>query len=91
MDIQNHCPTKLQFYGTATIGTKGQIVIPAKAREALSTYAGEQFIVFGLKDKGIIGICPLEKLEHIFTNMSQKLEDIQQVFEEAKNDKEKED
>lgn len=91
MDISKHCPSDLQFYGTATIGTKGQIVIPAKAREALSTYAGEQFIVFGFKDKGVISICPLAKLEHIFASMSQKLDDIQKVFEEAKTTSKKED
>lgn len=37
----------IQFYGTSTIGEKGQIVIPAKAREAMEIKTGDDFIFFG--------------------------------------------
>ena len=36
-----------KLYGTATVGTKGQIVIPATAREALSIQPGDQLYVIG--------------------------------------------
>lgn len=38
---------EMQFYGTSTIGEKGQIVIPAKAREKLGITSGDDFIFFG--------------------------------------------
>jgi len=34
-----------RIYGTVTIGTKGQVVIPVKARKALNIKPGEQLIV----------------------------------------------
>lgn len=40
-------PEEMQCYGTGTLGEKGQIVIPAKAREALKLKTGEEFIFFG--------------------------------------------
>ncbi len=35
-----HC-----FYGTATVGERGQIVIPADAREELGFHAGDKLLV----------------------------------------------
>lgn len=35
-----HC-----FYGTATVGERGQIVIPADAREELAIQAGDKLLV----------------------------------------------
>ncbi|MFH0819286.1 MAG: AbrB/MazE/SpoVT family DNA-binding domain-containing protein [Patescibacteria group bacterium] len=35
------------MYGTGTIGEKGQIVIPAKARKKMKVKAGDNFIFFG--------------------------------------------
>lgn len=90
-DIPLHCPPKPTFYGTATIGTKGQIVIPAAAREALNIHAGEKVIVMGLKEKGIVGICPVANLEAMFAHISDRLKGMQEVMEEVKNNTTKED
>ena len=38
---------QIEFYGTGTIGEKGQIVIPAKARKKLKINSGCKFIFFG--------------------------------------------
>lgn len=34
-----------KFYGTATVGTKGQIVIPAEAREELEIKENDKLVV----------------------------------------------
>ena len=36
-----------KFYGTATVGTKGQIVIPAEAREELDIKENDKVVVIG--------------------------------------------
>lgn len=36
-----------KLYGTATVGTKGQVVIPADAREALNIQTGDRLYVVG--------------------------------------------
>lgn len=35
------------FFGTGTVGERGQIVIPSEARNALRIKAGDKFIFFG--------------------------------------------
>lgn len=34
-----------KFYGSATVGTKGQVVIPAEAREELKLKEGDKVII----------------------------------------------
>ncbi|MFO7945314.1 MAG: AbrB/MazE/SpoVT family DNA-binding domain-containing protein [Armatimonadota bacterium] len=35
------------FHGTVTVGERGQVVIPAEAREQLNISAGDKLLVFG--------------------------------------------
>lgn len=42
------------FYGTATVGEKGQIVICKKVRKYLNVKAGDTLAVIATKKKGII-------------------------------------
>jgi len=35
------------FYGTVTVGERGQIVIPAEARSEYEISAGEKLLIFG--------------------------------------------
>ena len=37
----------MQYYGSATVGERGQMVIPAEARKALDINPGEKMVVFG--------------------------------------------
>ncbi len=39
--------------GTVTVGERGQIVIPKKARDYFDIQPGDQLVVLGDKDKGI--------------------------------------
>jgi AbrB family looped-hinge helix DNA binding protein len=38
-----------KMFGTATVGTKGQVVIPADAREEMGIKTGDKLYVFGAK------------------------------------------
>ena len=49
------------FYGTTTVGEKGQAVIPSRARKELGVKAGEQLLVFGFDKEMIV----LSKLSNI--------------------------
>ena len=46
-------PKGRHFFGTVTLGERGQIVIPKKAREVFHLKAGDQLLVFGDEDRGI--------------------------------------
>jgi len=74
-----------KLYGTATVGTKGQIVIPADAREELNIHAGDRFYVVGSPRKGVIGLLKEDTLEHFIEQTNLQLEN----FKAIKNTKEK--
>jgi len=71
-----------KFYGTATVGEKGQIVIPAEAREALKIKKGEKMLVFGMGDEMVV-ITKLSKVEQIAKHLSNKLDRIRQALDKA--------
>lgn len=75
------------FYGTATIGTKGQLVIPADAREALRMQPGDKVVVFGLKANCMIGISPISSVEAMLAEMSEHLETMRKVVEDNKQER----
>ena len=43
-----------KLYGTATVGTKGQIVIPADAREELNIQPGDKLYIAGSVEKKVL-------------------------------------
>ena len=46
-------PKGKHIFGVVTVGDKGQIVIPAKARKLFSINAGDQLVVLGDESQGI--------------------------------------
>ena len=46
-------PKGKHLFGVVTVGDKGQIVIPAKARKLFSISAGDQLVVLGDESQGI--------------------------------------
>ncbi len=61
---------EINFYGTGTVGERGQIVIPVKARKKLKIRPGENFIFFGYGP--IIHLGKSAELDSIFDQISQK-------------------
>ncbi|MDT3698709.1 MAG: AbrB/MazE/SpoVT family DNA-binding domain-containing protein [Thermincola sp.] len=41
-------------YGSTVMGERGQVVIPAEAREEIGLEPGEKLLVFGNPDRGVI-------------------------------------
>ena len=64
-----------KLFGTATVGTKGQVVIPADAREAFDIKPGDRLYVVGSDKVGWIGLLKEEQLramvEHLTDNIDQ--------------------
>lgn len=71
-----------RFYGTATVGEKGQIVIPAEARDSLNIAKGEKMLVFGMGNDMLV-ISKLSKVEQIAKHLSSKLDRIRQALDRA--------
>lgn len=63
-----------KLYGTATVGTKGQIVIPADARDELGIQTGDRLYVFGSPDAGVVGLIKEESIEAFVEKLNFQLE-----------------
>jgi AbrB family looped-hinge helix DNA binding protein len=61
----------MQFYGIGTVGEKGQVVIPAKAREMLKINPGDEFIFFG-HGGHLINMVKASELNNILDRMTKK-------------------
>jgi AbrB family looped-hinge helix DNA binding protein len=62
----------IKFYGSATVGSKGQIVIPAEAREELKLEEGEKLIVLRDPHGGGLMVLKAERLEAMLEQMQSK-------------------
>jgi AbrB family looped-hinge helix DNA binding protein len=69
-----------QLYGTATVGTKGQVVIPADAREALDINTGDRLYVVGSKHKKWIGLIKEEQLREMVSHLTENIEQYKDLL-----------
>jgi len=75
-----------KLYGTATVGTKGQVVIPANARDELNIVTGDRLYVVGSPDGGFLGFLKEEALESMMQHLTAQVES----FRALKQEKDKE-
>lgn len=78
-------PHNKKLYGTATIGSKGQVVIPAEAREDLGLKAGDRLYVLSGGTAGVVFLKE-EMLESIVQQMSAQVEDFK-AFKDLDSEK----
>lgn len=67
------------FYGTASIGEKGQVVIPVEARKTMKLKKGDQLLVFGLHNE-MLALVKLSQVEKIASHLSEKLKTINEYI-----------
>lgn len=65
-----------KLYGTATVGTKGQVVIPADAREELGIEPGDRLYVVGSPDSKVVGFIQEEQIEKFIEKLSLSLDSL---------------
>ena len=63
-----------KLYGTTTVGTKGQIVIPATAREELGINTGDRLYTIGSPRKGVIMLLKEDELEKFIEQINIQVE-----------------
>lgn len=68
--------TKFKFWGSATVGTKGQIVVPSEAREVFGIREGDKLLlVSSLAHQSLVIVKP-EVLEQYMENMQTGIQNI---------------
>lgn len=63
-----------KLYGTATVGTKGQVVIPADARIELDIKTGDRLYVVGSCERKWVGFIKEEQLRELLDHVTDNVE-----------------
>jgi AbrB family looped-hinge helix DNA binding protein len=71
-----------KLYGTATVGTKGQLVIPAEAREELAINPGDRLYVMSAMHGAGVVLLKEEMLESFVEQIMAQVEAIRTLKEE---------
>jgi AbrB family looped-hinge helix DNA binding protein len=72
-----------QFYGTTTLGEKGQVVIPAEARKAMGIKKGDKLLVFGM-GCDMLAFSKLSKVEQFASHLANRLNAIRKIIKKSK-------
>lgn len=74
------------FYGTTTLGEKGQAVIPVEARKVMKLKKGEKLLVFGM-GQDFLAFAKLSQLEKFEEHLSERLKMVRQARISAEKQK----
>ena len=67
---------KFKFWGSATVGTKGQLVIPSEAREGLNIKEGDKLLVVSSANSESIVIVKPDVLEQHMQRVQTNIKDL---------------
>lgn len=66
--------------GTATVGPKGQVVIPADVREKMGITHGDKLVVLFMEEKSAVGFITEKQAQTIINKMGEHLQSMQEVL-----------
>ncbi len=72
-----------KFYGSTTLGEKGQVVIPKEARKEMKLKKGEKLLVFG-KGCDMLALAKIDHMQKFAEELSKRLESIRKVIKKSK-------
>jgi AbrB family looped-hinge helix DNA binding protein len=68
------------FFGSTTVGERGQIVIPIEARKRLGIDLGDKLMVFGRPHGGGLVLMKAEIVSKIVTTALTELADLEKIL-----------
>lgn len=71
----------MKFYGSTTLGERGQVVIPAEARTALGLEKGEKLLVLGMNEETIV-LQKVSALKQISDMLEKRSKEIKNIMEQ---------
>lgn len=79
---------KDNFFGAATVGERGQIVIPAEARKKYGIETGDKILIMGAPHKKGLMLVKIDAMREFMMTL---LSDLQHLEQEIQNDGETEE
>ena len=74
------------FFGSATVGERGQIVIPADARKKYNISPGDKVLVMGHPSGSGVVICKIDAMREMMSSMLIEIGKIESRLAEAPNE-----
>ncbi|NCO65329.1 MAG: AbrB family transcriptional regulator [Candidatus Aquicultor secundus] len=74
------------FLGTATVGERGQVAIPAEARRAMGIEPGSKLLFFAGPNQSGLFMVKAEELGRLVKHLTNKAQSIEQLINRAEND-----
>ena len=65
-----------KFWGSATVGTKGQVVIPSEAREGLNIKEGDKLLIVSPPNSESIVVVKPDVLEQYMERVQTNIKDL---------------
>lgn len=75
---------KFSLVGTATVGPKGQVVIPVEVREDLSIKAGDKLIVLRVHGKSAVVFITEDQAQVMVEHLGQQVDGLRSALENNK-------
>ena len=75
-----------KLYGTATVGTKGQVVIPADARESLNIQPGDRLYVVGSEKAQWVGFLKEDQLRALVESLTDNIEQYRSILTDTEKE-----
>ena len=76
-----------KLYGPATVGTKGQVVIPIELRDAFGIEPGDRLYAIGSREGKWLGFIQEDQLRAMVEKLTDNIEIFKDVLGDARSDK----
>lgn len=75
------------LFGMATVGERGQIVIPAEARKKHGISTGDKLLIIGTVDKNGLMLVKIDAMREFMASMLQELQRVEHTHQEHRAEK----
>lgn len=77
MSLEDH------FFGAATVGDRGQVVIPSEARKRFNINPGDKVLVLGHPAGSGVVLCKIDSMREFFSSFLSDLERLESRVAES--------
>jgi len=74
-----------KFFGSATVGPRGQMVIPVNARKELGIDTGTTLLLFTGPESRMLVLLPADIMEHMLGRMGERLAHFEKLVKDYKS------
>ncbi|MEN6520019.1 MAG: AbrB/MazE/SpoVT family DNA-binding domain-containing protein [Armatimonadota bacterium] len=79
--MENKCSVEEHFFGSVTVGERGQVVIPAEARKKMGISPGDKLLVMGHPYGNALVLAKIDSMREVLTTFQESLQGWERTLE----------